>query len=61
MFSVNYCNCHRWNAALQLCKDTVSKQGVLVVGPREGEWLRAIIHEAVTFSAQPVWTGEEKI
>ena len=50
----------RRNAALQLCKYTVSKQGVLAVGPREGEWPRAGSDEAVTFSAQPVWTREEE-
>jgi len=43
-----------------LCKDTMSKQGMLAVGPREDEWLRASVDEAVTFSTQPVWTGEEE-
>lgn len=38
----------------------MSVQGVLAVGPREGEWPRAGSNEAVTLSAQAVWTGEEE-
>lgn len=60
MFSVNCCSCDRCNAVLQLCKVKVSKQRVLVVGPREGEWPRASSDEDLTFSAHSIWIGKKR-